>query len=118
MWSSRTRAALLTERNQHRVGFGSIEMFGARAMDKDGWWASSRPDRLPWDVSPETLAQFGPDPGWDPDREVGRELYDLSTDFSQAHDGAADHIDKVQAASRPSRPAWRSPKAVGQCVAG
>ena len=67
----------------------------ARAMYKDGWWAASRPDRLPWDVSPETLAQFGPDADWDPDRDVGWELYDLSNDFSQAHDVAADHPDKV-----------------------
>ena len=72
-----------------------FEMFGARAMYKDGWWAASRPDRLPWDVSPATLAQFGPDANWDPDRDVGWELYDLSTDFSQARDVAADHPDKV-----------------------
>ena len=70
-------------------------MFGARAMYKDGWWAASRPDRLPWDVSPATLAQFGPDTDWDPDRDVGWELYDLSKDFSQAHDLAAEHPDKV-----------------------
>lgn len=72
-----------------------FEMFGARAMYKDGWWAASRPDRLPWDVSPETLAQFGPETDWDPDRDVGWELYDLTTDFSQAVDVAAEHPDKV-----------------------
>ena len=33
-----------------------FEMFGARAMYKDGWWSASRPDALPWDVSPATLA--------------------------------------------------------------
>ncbi len=73
-----------------------FEMFGGRAMYKDGWWAASRPDRLPWDVSPATLARFGPDADWDPDRDVGWELYDLTTDFSQAHDLAADHPEKVQ----------------------
>jgi arylsulfatase A-like enzyme/uncharacterized membrane protein len=73
-----------------------FEMFGGRAMYKDGWWAASRPDRLPWDISPETLARFGPDTDWDPDRDVGWELYDLGTDFSQAVDVAADHPDKVQ----------------------
>ena len=73
-----------------------------RAMYKDGWWAASRPDRLPWDVSPQTLARFGPDVDWDPDRDVGWELYDLTTDFSQAHDVAA-------AASREGR---RAPGAV------
>ena len=72
-----------------------FEMFGARAMYKDGWWAASRPDRLPWDLSSATLARFGPDADWDPDRDVGWELYDLSSDFSQAHDVAADHPDKV-----------------------
>ena len=42
-----------------------------------------------------TLAQFGPDADWDPDSDVGWELYDLTTDFSQAHDVAAEHPDKV-----------------------
>src|SRR5690606_32954078 len=28
-----------------------FEMFGSRAMYRDGWWAASRPDRVPWDVS-------------------------------------------------------------------
>jgi arylsulfatase A-like enzyme/uncharacterized membrane protein len=79
---------------QHTVQY--FEMFGARAIYKDGWWAASRPERLPWDVSPATLAQFGPDADWDPDRDVGWELYDLTTDFSQAVDLAAEHPDKVQ----------------------
>jgi arylsulfatase A-like enzyme/uncharacterized membrane protein len=73
-----------------------FEMFGSRAMYKDGWWAASRPDRVPWDVSPETIAKFGPDADWDPDRDVGWELYNLREDFSQAKDVAADHPDKVQ----------------------
>jgi hypothetical protein len=73
-----------------------FEMFGSRAMYKDGWWAASRPERLPWDVSPATLAQFGPEADWDPDRDVGWELYNVKEDFSQAHDIAADHPDKVQ----------------------
>jgi arylsulfatase len=72
-----------------------FEMFAGRAMYKDGWWAASRPDRLPWDLSPQTLAKFGPEADWDPDRDVGWELYDLTTDFSQAHDVAAEHPDKV-----------------------
>ena len=33
-----------------------FEMFASRGMYKDGWWAASRPDRLPWDLSPTTLA--------------------------------------------------------------
>ncbi len=72
-----------------------FEMLGCRAMYKDNWWAASRPDRIPWDISPATLAQFGPDADWDPDRDVGWELYDLSKDFSQAHNIADQHPDKV-----------------------
>ena len=73
-----------------------FEMFGARGMYHEGWWAASRPDRLPWDLSPETIAAMGPDADWDPDRDVGWELYDLRTDFSQATDVAAEHPDKVK----------------------
>ncbi len=73
-----------------------FEMFGARALYKDGWWAASRPDRIPWDMSPKTLAQFGPEADWDPDRDVGWELYDLTKDFSQAHNIADQYPDKVQ----------------------
>ncbi len=39
---------------QHTVQY--FEMFGGRALYKDGWWAASRPDRIPWDMSPTTLA--------------------------------------------------------------
>ena len=73
-----------------------FEMFGGRAMYKDGWWAASRPERIPWDFSPATLKQFGPGSDWDPDRDAPWELYDLTTDFSQAHDVAADHPETVQ----------------------
>jgi len=73
-----------------------FEMFGGRAMYKDGWWAASRPERLPWDFSPEAIDRFGPDSDWDPDRDVGWELYHLPDDFSQARDIAAQHPDKVQ----------------------
>ncbi|MGL6280041.1 MAG: sulfatase-like hydrolase/transferase, partial [Gaiella sp.] len=73
-----------------------FEMFASRAMYKDGWWAASRPDRLPWDLSPETIAKFGPGSDWDADRDLGWELYDLRSDFSQANDIAAQHPDKVE----------------------
>lgn len=55
-----------------------------------------RPDRLPWDFSPATIERFGPEADWDPDRDVGWELYYLPDDFSQAHDPAAEHPDKVK----------------------
>lgn len=84
--------ASATERHTQQY----FEMFASRAMYKDGWWAASRPDRLPWDLSPATLAAYGPESGWDPDRDVGWELYYLPDDFSQAHDVAAEHPDKVR----------------------
>ncbi len=73
-----------------------FEMFASRGMYKDGWWAASRPDRLPWDLSPTTLRPFGPGADWDADRDVGWELYDLTRDFTQAHDVAAAHPEKVR----------------------
>ena len=73
-----------------------FEMFGGRAMYKDGWWAASKPDRIPWDFSPATIAKFGPDSDWDPDRDAPWELYDLTTDFSQAHDIADQHPDRIK----------------------
>lgn len=84
--------ATAAERHTHQY----FEMFASRAIYKDGWWAASRPDRLPWDLSPATLARFGPEADWDPDRDVGWELYNLREDFSQAHNLAADHPDKVR----------------------
>ncbi|HUO70019.1 MAG TPA: arylsulfatase [Solirubrobacteraceae bacterium] len=73
-----------------------FEFAGNRGIYKDGWWAASRPDRLPWDFSPETLGRFGPGSGWDPDRDAPWELYYLPDDFSQAHNVAAEHPDKVK----------------------
>jgi arylsulfatase A-like enzyme/uncharacterized membrane protein len=78
---------------RHTVQY--FEMFGGRAIYKDGWWAASRPDRLPWDLSPQTLTKFGVTQDWDPDRDVGWELYNLRNDFSQAHDVAAENPHKV-----------------------
>jgi arylsulfatase len=73
-----------------------FEMFGGRALYQDGWWAASRPERIPWDFSPETVRPFGPEGDWDPDRDERWELYDLREDFSQARDVAAEHPDKVK----------------------
>ena len=73
-----------------------FEFAGNRGIYKDGWWASSRPERLPWDFSPETLKRFGPGSGWDPDRDAPWELYYLPDDFSQAHNIAAEHPDKFK----------------------
>jgi arylsulfatase A-like enzyme/uncharacterized membrane protein len=72
-----------------------FEMFASRAMYQDGWWAASRPERKPWDLSLKTLSRFGPDSDWDPDKDVGWELYNLREDFSQARNVAADHPEKI-----------------------
>jgi len=78
---------------RHTVQY--FEFAGARAIYKDGWWACSRPDRLPWDLSPETLKRWGPGSGWDPDEDPW-ELYYLPDDFSQAHDLAATNLEKLE----------------------
>jgi arylsulfatase len=77
---------------QHTVQY--FEMYGSRAIYKDGWWACTKLDKLPWDFGPKTLARFGPGSGWNPNEDVW-ELYYLPDDFSQAHNIAADHPDKV-----------------------
>ncbi len=68
-------------------------MYGSRAIYKDGWWACTKLDKL-WDFSPETLARSGPGGKWHPENDVW-ELYYLPDDFSQAHDLAFEHPDKV-----------------------
>ena len=78
--------------DQHTVQY--FEMYGSRAIYKDGWWACTKLDKLPWDFSPATLARFGPGSGWDPNADEW-ELYHLPDDFSQAHNIAAEHPEKV-----------------------
>lgn len=77
---------------QHTVQY--FEMWGSRAIYKDGWWACAKLDKLPWDFSPATLARFGPGSGWDPREDVWQ-LYYLPDDFSQARDIADEHPEKV-----------------------
>jgi arylsulfatase len=71
-----------------------FEMFGNRAMYKDGWLACARLDRVPWKLDPETLAKFAPGK-WHPDRDKW-ELYNLHEDFTQARDLAAEHPEKLK----------------------
>jgi arylsulfatase A-like enzyme len=71
-----------------------FEMFGNRAMYKDGWIACSRLDRIPWKIDPAAMAKFAPGSGWDPDKDRW-ELYNLDEDFSEANDLAAHHPEKV-----------------------
>jgi len=71
-----------------------FEMFGNRAMYKDGWLASCRLQRVPWKMDPETVAKFAPGE-WDPEQDPC-ELYNLDADFSQADDLAATHPEKLE----------------------
>ena len=43
---------------RHTVQY--FEMFGSRALYSDGWWACTRLDKAPWDMSPETMKRFAP----------------------------------------------------------
>jgi arylsulfatase len=76
---------------QHTTQY--FEMYGNRGIYHDGWWAASRLPRIPWDGRRESLAKFAPG-NFDLD-SLSWELYDLRTDFSQAHDIAAEHPDKL-----------------------
>ncbi len=71
-----------------------FEMFGSRAIYSDGWWACTRLDKAPWDFSPATISQFGPSGSYNPDDDVW-ELYYLPDDFSQAHNLADRHPDRL-----------------------
>ena len=71
-----------------------FETIGNRAMYKDGWWLAMRTARIPWVLTPDALKPYAPGV-WDPDDDPV-ELYYLPDDFSQAHDLAAEHPEKVQ----------------------
>ncbi|MGN6427463.1 MAG: arylsulfatase [Leifsonia sp.] len=66
-----------------------FEIMGSRSVYADGWMASALGPRLPWVP--------GAPPGirtWTPDDDRW-ELYNLESDWSQAHDLAAEHPDKL-----------------------
>ena len=62
-------------------------------MYKDGWIASCKLDRIPWELDPKALAKFAPGV-WDPEKDVW-ELYNTVEDFSQANDLAQKYPDKL-----------------------
>ncbi|EHK78015.1 sulfatase [Sinorhizobium meliloti CCNWSX0020] len=68
-----------------------FEIMGSRAIYQDEWIASVFGPRIPW--------KAGLDPAifkWSPDNDLW-ELHDLSQDYSQAKNVAADHPEKVEA---------------------
>ncbi|TCR66704.1 arylsulfatase [Rhizobium sp. BK376] len=73
------------EPSHHRTQY--FEMFGEYALYHEGWIAVTKVTRPPWDV----LGPVNQDPAnseW--------ELYDLSNDWTQAHDVASAHPDKLK----------------------
>jgi arylsulfatase len=76
---------------RHTVQY--FEAVGNRAIYKDGWWAACKLDRIPWDLSPATMARFAPGT-YDPKQDTW-ELYYLPDDFSQANDLAAENPEKL-----------------------
>lgn len=68
----------------HRQYF---EVFGHRAIYADGWWASAHHGGVPWAIGVGQDTPDFADDVW--------ELYHLDTDFSQAHDLAAEHPEKL-----------------------
>ena len=71
-----------------------FETIGNRAMYKDGWWLSMKTARIPWVLTPEAIKPYAPGV-WNPDDDP-TELYYLPDDFSQTHDLAAEHPEKVK----------------------
>lgn len=70
-----------------------FEVLGSRGIFHEGWMASVWGPRTPWLADPR---QFE---GWNP-REDRWELYHLESDYSQAHNLADTHPDKLQALRR------------------
>ena len=71
-----------------------FETIGNRSMYKDGWWLSMKTARIPWVLTPDAIKPYAPGV-WDPDDDP-TELYYLPDDFTQAHDLAGEHPEKVK----------------------
>ncbi|MFH6996655.1 arylsulfatase [Flavobacterium sp. FlaQc-57] len=65
-----------------------FEVIANRGFYKDGWLANTTPKNLPW--------QGHPIPSEDPVKDYKWELYDLTKDFSQANDIAAQNPEKLK----------------------
>ncbi len=78
-------------KSRHTTQYFAI--LGNRSVYKDGWLLSARLPKLPWDMSPPTMARFAPG-AWDPDKDPV-ELFNLNNDYSQADNVAAAHPEKV-----------------------
>jgi arylsulfatase len=65
-----------------------FEMGSVQGLYHDGWMLSGVPIRAPWQMAVKSIE--------DPATAYKYELYDLSKDWTQFHDIAAEHPDKVQ----------------------
>jgi arylsulfatase len=74
------------EPSHHKTQY--FEMLGQWALYHDGWLLSTAVNRAPWEA-------FGP-ANPDPLNNQVLELYDLATDFSQSHNVADKHPDKLK----------------------
>lgn len=72
----------------HRTQY--FEIFGNRAIYRDGWVAAARRPYLPWQLIESGLTVYGSDPATD-----RWELYHVDQDFSQANDLAASNPAKL-----------------------
>jgi hypothetical protein len=75
-----------SEKAKSRRTVQYFEMFGNRGIYKDGWMATTRHGRLPWETAAST-GNFDED-AW--------ELYDIDSDFSQAENLAAKNPQKLK----------------------
>ena len=98
-----------TAAERHTVQY--FEIYGNRAIYKDGWWAACKLDRIPWDASPRSIARFAPGT-YDPEQDTW-ELYYLPDDFTQANDLAAEHPEQARRVSRSS--SGRRPRSTTSC---
>ncbi len=71
--------------SRHKTQY--FEMFGQWALYDEGWLLSTKVNRAPWEA-------FGP-ANPDPLNNQVFQLYDLTKDFTQSNDIAADHPEKV-----------------------
>eukprot|EP00931_Biecheleriopsis_adriatica_P042664 TRINITY_DN2432_c0_g1_i1.p1 TRINITY_DN2432_c0_g1~~TRINITY_DN2432_c0_g1_i1.p1 ORF type:complete len:799 (-),score=169.59 TRINITY_DN2432_c0_g1_i1:37-2433(-) len=65
-----------------------FEVMGSRGIYKDGWFSGTFGPRVPWAPNATRVNT------WDPTEDVW-ELYDLSKDFTQAHDLAQEMPEKL-----------------------
>jgi arylsulfatase len=75
-----------TAKNQKHTQF--FDNNGSRGIYHDGWFASTFGPLYPWVSAQKGLVD------WDSNKDVWQ-LYDLRSDFSQAHDIASDYPDKL-----------------------